>query len=230
MNLVHLSSFRLRRLLFLLLVVSGTRLFSAEASPATPAAVTYTEEQKTALKALDDEITRFDALIATVPDVQQRTAVKAFMDGFKDRRVAIRRAYDHETYNELRWEINVEYQRLVAWLAAPTITIRAARAEAVAEPRADLLNPSPANPAEVNAALGVLDRQLRQLDEQVAARPAGPARQEEFLRLQDLHDGRRELGRNFTPARWDALVGALKTWREKNRSDVAQAAGPSSAR
>ena len=90
---------------------------AAEAS--AKAAAAPDPRQKTDLKVLDGEIARFDALAATVTDRGERATVKAFLDGFKDRREALRAAYNRDTYLELRWEIDVEYQRLVSWLAPP---------------------------------------------------------------------------------------------------------------
>jgi len=72
---------------------------------------------------------------------------------------------------------------------------RAARTEAW-RTEGGLAQPITANPAEVNAALGVLDRQLRQLDEQVAACP--PAARQPGSFGSGFSRGRRELARNFT--------------------------------
>jgi hypothetical protein len=88
---------------------------------AAPAKAAPSSEQKTKLKVIDQEIARFDALTATIMDRGEKASVHAFLDGFKDRREALRTAFNHDTYLELRWEIDVEYQRLVAWLAPPSI-------------------------------------------------------------------------------------------------------------
>ena len=96
-------------------------LFAASPPPAhspapAPAPADPKAEQKAQLQALDLEIERFDALVAKVADLQQRASAKSFLDGFKDRRGPLRAAFNHDTYVELRWEIDVEYQRLAAWV------------------------------------------------------------------------------------------------------------------
>ncbi len=93
--------------------------FLTAAGAAEPAKAAPSAEQKTEMKALDQEIARFDALAATVKDRGEKASAKAFLDGFKDRRQALRAAFNHDAYVELRWEIDVEYQRLVAWFAPP---------------------------------------------------------------------------------------------------------------
>ena len=92
-------------------------VLAAAPAPAPKAAKLEPSAEQTAdLKALDLEIARFDAVLATVADAQQRASEKAFLDGFKDRRVALRAKFNHDAFVELRWEIDVEYQRMVAWL------------------------------------------------------------------------------------------------------------------
>jgi len=99
----------------------ATPMFAAqEAAPAAAAAPTYTDEQKASLKALDAELARFDAMLERDDDVQHKATVKAFLDAFKDRRDAMNKAtFDQGKYDEIRFDINVEYQRLAMWLAAP---------------------------------------------------------------------------------------------------------------
>jgi hypothetical protein len=94
---------------------------SEKAAAAAPAAApAYTDEQKNLLKALDAELARFDALLEKDDDVQHKATVKAFLDAFKDRRDAMNKVpFDQGKYDEIRFDINVEYQRLAMWLAAP---------------------------------------------------------------------------------------------------------------
>ena len=99
----------------LLIAVLSLALPTLTAAP-PPAKAEPSAEQQAEMKALDREIARYDAVLATVADGHERASQKAFLDGFKDRRVALRAKYTHDAYVELRWEIDVEYQRLVAWL------------------------------------------------------------------------------------------------------------------
>lgn len=93
----------------------------AAAAPAAEAApAPYTDDQKALLKALDAELARFDAMLEKDDDIQHKATVKAFLDAFKDRRDAMNKAtFDQGKYDEIRFDINVEYQRLAMWLAAP---------------------------------------------------------------------------------------------------------------
>src|SRR5436305_347535 len=106
----HLKS-SLRLLCLLPLAVLG---FAASAHAAEPAAAPapgappeYTDEQETLLKALDAELVRFDTMLQQDTDVQHKATVKAFIDGFKDRRDAMNKApFDQGKYDEIRFDIN----------------------------------------------------------------------------------------------------------------------------
>jgi hypothetical protein len=183
----------------------------AAAAAAPQAGAQKADVQKAELKALDLEIARFDALSDTIPDVQQKAATRAFLDGFKDRRVALRMAFDHDAYLDLRWEIDVEYQRLVVWLGAPTITIPAARAANVpGTPVIYLLNPSSSDRAGVAAALDAVDREIRRLEDRCETLPSDPAAAVERLRINSIRERRRALGKGFTKAGWDALIAIMR--------------------
>jgi hypothetical protein len=84
-----------------------------------PAAAVATKKQA-ALGVLDRQIALFDQLAAAISDREEKASVKAILDGFKDRRAALRSIFENDTYLELRWEIDVEYQRLQAWLKGET--------------------------------------------------------------------------------------------------------------
>jgi C-terminal processing protease CtpA/Prc len=104
---------------FLLLAAGGLALAPVrgqEPVPAVPAAVPVTPQQKTALEALDRAIARFDALLARDDDARHQMAERTVLDGFKKRRDALRTAFDQSKYDDLRTELNLEYQRLAAWV------------------------------------------------------------------------------------------------------------------
>ncbi|MSU65098.1 MAG: hypothetical protein EXS38_03110 [Opitutus sp.] len=175
-----------------------------------PAAVTaapeFTDEQKVLLKALDAELARFDAMLDQDTDVQHKATVKAFLDGFKDRRDAMKKVnFDQGKYDEIRFDINVEYQRLAMWLA-PSLTPPPApkkMAAAAGENAVYKLSPSPANKADVAAALGALDGEIKRL-EAAAATPA------EKAKVKAIKDGRADLSKEFTKAKWDAIIGQMR--------------------
>lgn len=112
-------SLRFLSLLALLMIGLVARSQAAE-TPAASARPTYTDEQKGLLAALDAELVRFDAMLAKDTDAAHAAFVKTLIDGFKVRRDAMNQAaFDQGKYDELRFDINVEYQRLALWLAPP---------------------------------------------------------------------------------------------------------------
>ena len=101
----------------------------AETAPATEHHVTYTPEQKAALDALDAELGRFDAKAGLITDGTYKAEIRIAIERFKKRRTALRQAaFDQGKYDELRFEINVEYQRVANWLRGPITPQRAKNA------------------------------------------------------------------------------------------------------
>jgi len=99
-------------------VVASTLLADdASKSPAPPA---FTAEQKAALEKLDGVIARFETLLARDDDAKHKAATTAGLDDFKQRRDALRQTFDQSRYDELRVDLNLEYQRLASWMAPPT--------------------------------------------------------------------------------------------------------------
>ena len=96
----------------------GTQVSAAD-EPAA-AAPEYTDEQKALLKALDSELARFDALIAKVDDAKYTEFLKGESQSLRNRRDAMLKvAFDSGKYDELRYDLNVNIQRLSQWMAPP---------------------------------------------------------------------------------------------------------------
>ena len=92
---------------------------AAAAEPAAKPenATELTPEQKVALDALDAELVRFDGRIQQISAAGYQAEMRTTLAKFKQRRDAIRAAaFDQGKYDELRFEINVEYQRMMLWL------------------------------------------------------------------------------------------------------------------
>jgi hypothetical protein len=221
----------LSRLLAVSAVLLGVVAINVPAAePAT--AVTYTDEQNVLFKALDDCLARFDSLLATDTDVEHQALIGAYLNGFhvhppaikeddallqlltgvfwpngfKDRAAALHKGpFDQQKYDELRMDIDVQYQRLTMFLAPPRTPPRP-KGPVVPEVALNRLDPSPADKAEVKAALDALDFKVKRLEEKTSALPAGPARDAHTARIKTIRTGRAELAANFTKARWDALV------------------------
>jgi hypothetical protein len=98
-------------------VTAVVPLLRAQEYEPTTAAGAFSDAELTVLKPIDAAIARFDALLATVKDVHEKAAVKNFLDALKDRRHQLRPGFDSSISDNLRLDVEIEYQRLVAWLA-----------------------------------------------------------------------------------------------------------------
>jgi len=200
----HKSSLTLLCLLPALILAFAAPLATAQQPAAAEAAPQYTDEEKHALRALDAELERFDAMLEKDDDLQHKATVKAFIDAFKDRRDAMNKApFDQGKYDEIRFDINVEYQRLALWLAPPITPPPAVKAAGVSEIAVYRLNPSPANRADVRAALAAVDAEISRLESHASA----PA---DRTRIQAIKAKRATLNREFTKAGWDGLLNDMK--------------------
>jgi hypothetical protein len=95
------------------LAAAGTPSRGADPAPA-PAA--WTPQQKASLEALDRTIARFDALLARDDDARHQAATRSVLDALKQRRDALRTAFDQSRCDDLRAELNLAYQRQAAWM------------------------------------------------------------------------------------------------------------------
>jgi len=199
---------QLRLILTVLCAVAGSYLpGQAPAAPGTDAGPTHTEEQLAALKFLDDDIARLDVLLERISEAPLKATTKGFIDVFKETRNGLRRTYDQTKFDELKFEVVAEFQRIHLWLAAP----RENPLISGDTPRVIFdLEPSPADPAEVKAALAALDEEITYRVNRASRLPAGPARDEETQRIKAIQADRATLGRTFTRAGWDAVLGKLK--------------------
>lgn len=109
------------RVLSVVVLLFASAAFAAETKPDAPAPkpAALTAEQKTALDAADKVIARFDALLAKDDDVPHRTATQKLLDDYKQRAAALHQEFDQSRYDELRIDLNLEYQRLSRWMATP---------------------------------------------------------------------------------------------------------------
>jgi hypothetical protein len=178
-------------------------VFAGDAAPA--AAPEYNEEQKAALKALDAELNRFDAMLEKDDDIQHKATVKAFIDAFKDRRDAMNKApFDQGKYDEIRFDINVEYQRLAMWLADPiTPPPPKDKASDISLIPVYRLSPAPNNRADVKAALDAADTEIARLEKRASSAT-------DKTRMQSVKAKRADLNKEFTKARWEALIAEMK--------------------
>ena len=131
--------------------------------------------------------------------------------GYETTMIDAKPQWDQVKYDELRYDINLQCQRLANWLAPLRTPPPTPRVEGGAQLSVAKLNPSPANPAEVKAALEALDREIKRLDDQTTAMVIGSTtRDSEVARIKRIKERRAALGKKFTKASWDTLVADLK--------------------
>jgi hypothetical protein len=209
------------RILWLALVLAC----AAPAVPAAHAADTapapdgtkpsLTAEQAVALRALDAALDRFAALARQDDDPPHRAATEEVLRTLQERRTAIVATYDQARLDELRSDVNLEYQRLASWMAPPRIPPPGARTGGGAERNVYQLNPDPSDRDGVKAALETLDREIKRCGDRVETLPAGPARESGLIRLKEIRERRAGLAQGFARDAWDAAIRDLKLLDEK---------------
>lgn len=176
-----------------LLLIGLVRLPLSAAEP-TEASPDHAEERKV----LEMDLARFYGLLKQDPDPRTKVTLIGYQRDYAARANKLLDNFDAAKYDELRYDINLQYQRIASYLA-PLRT-----APPLSEPTVSIelrnLSIDPANPAEVRAALGVLDTEIKR----ASTRATSPA---ELARLERLKQRRAQLGQQFTTARWDELLG-----------------------
>lgn len=99
---------------------SGTARLSAADATAKDGKPAFTPEQTAALETLKSEMARLDPMLEKVDDPEHKAWVKAKMDKLKERFQQLQNsAFDQIKFDELRFDVNIEYQRLAIWLRPP---------------------------------------------------------------------------------------------------------------
>jgi len=178
---------------------------AAEEAPAAPAE--HLEERGI----LERDLARLYSLIAQDPDPTAKTTLLGYQKEFAMRANNLLKTFDSVRYDELRYDINLQCQRVARKLAPLLTPPPAPKAES--RPALDVanLNPSPANKADVKAALDAVDVAIKRMEERTGAMVIGSAaRDAEQARIKRVKDRRAELAQTFTKAGWDSLVSDLK--------------------
>lgn len=101
------------------LPLSAAESAAKETRDAKPA---FTVEQASAMEALQRELARLDPMLEKVDDPKHKAWVKEKMDKLKARFQALQKsAFDQTKFDELRFDVNIEYQRLALWLRDPLV-------------------------------------------------------------------------------------------------------------
>jgi hypothetical protein len=176
----------------------------AAQEPAEPAADTHAEE----FKVLELDLARLETLFHQYNNLLLKPSILSQVQTLTDRVEALRGSFDRSKFDELRSDINLQAQRLalaMAPLRTPPVT-KAADSKTVALAR---FNPRPDDKAEVKAALDAVDVEILRLEHRVPDLSLAE-REPERARIKRLKERREQLGKDFTKARWDGLVGELK--------------------
>lgn len=195
---------RPRTAALLLLCLVRLPLFGAEEPAAAP---DHAEERKV----LEMDLARFYNLLKQDSDPRTKVTLIGYQRDYAARANKLLENFDSAKYDELRYDINLQCQRLARKLA-PLLTPPASVAnEAGLEIAVYELTPSPTDPAEVKAALNIVDLTIKQLETKLGRMRAGTSQYAaEQSRLQRVKERRAALGKEFTQAGWDGLASELR--------------------
>jgi hypothetical protein len=94
--------------------VSSSDVESAASTP-------LTEEQKTALAAIDARMAGVEALAAKIDDPEYRATVASQIEDLKKRRLAMEKNFDPGLYEALMHSVISRYQVIALWLKPPAL-------------------------------------------------------------------------------------------------------------
>jgi chromosome segregation ATPase len=228
------------------LPVTFVRSATNQSVPKTEAALAEIrgDAAKTALKELDLEMDRVDALLDNAPSQADRVAAKARLAVLKERRSDLRKTYVKARYDELRADLRIETERVSAWAKRKfssdpatkatdemNATVKEAKAAAraaehkayaeasTADAATDIaiykLRPTDTNKEEAKAGLKALEVNIDALAKRIDRLPDSEERTTAMQRLKLLKERRAALQSDFNKARFDALVDDVKhAWDE----------------
>jgi hypothetical protein len=194
---------------------------------------------KAALKELDVEIDRLDALADNAPTAEEKASAKARIQVLKERRSDLRKTYVSARYDELKADTRAEAAKLNAWTkeklhrdpaskaeremketvrdakksasdAGDSAYAAAASAGATLDLTAYKMRPTDTNKDEAKAAIKALDARINELDDRADKMPRGADRDAAKRRVKALEDRKDELKGEFNKARFNALVDEVQ--------------------
>jgi hypothetical protein len=199
-----MTPFRLSALVLLAAVLLWPTLRAADEAEKAP---DLTEQRNI----LQMDLERLYDLIARDSDPQTKVTLLGHHRVLAARANALLEKFDPGKFDELRYDINIQCQRLArkqAPLAMPPVGFERTTIPEIA---LEDLNPSPANPTEVKAALDVVDLTIKRMEERLGKMTAGSNQYlAERERVQRIKERRAQLAKQFTTAAWNGLVGDAK--------------------
>ncbi|MSU65694.1 MAG: hypothetical protein EXS38_06250 [Opitutus sp.] len=207
MKLSCRSNSTLVRLLSALLLSCALHMPVAQAADEPAAPVDHPEERKV----LELDLARSYSLIQQDTDPVTKVTLLGHQRELAARANRLLEKFDASKYDDLRYEINIQCQRLARKLAPLLTPPPSAKPEGTAEVAVYELDPSPTDKADVQAALAATDLALKRLEGRLSKMMIGSADyQKEQSRIQRSKDRRAALGKNFTEAGWTALANELR--------------------
>lgn len=213
---------------------AGSTSDVASAQSQAAAAEAAADGNKEALAEIDFRISAIEEQLSHAPDQASRRAVEARLEKFKEQRSELRRRYVRAKVDELKTDVALEYARVSVWVKDAYASTKekiagpqpdaAAKVRAAVNPEANKalaqiavyrLNPSAENKQDVKEALSELDKEIDRLKAHAKTLPEGDERQNLEKRIEALKARESELSRDFTKARWDAMIADLRhEWNE----------------
>jgi hypothetical protein len=165
-------------------------------------------EQTTVLQM---DLQRLYDLIARDADPQTKVTLLGHHRELTNRANRLLDKFDPAKYDELRYDINIQCQRLARKQAPLAMPPAGWDKTMIPDLALEDLHPSPANKAEVAAALDAVDVTIRRHEERLGRMPVNTNQYEtERDLIQHLKIRRAALGREFTQANWDGLVSEVR--------------------
>jgi cell fate (sporulation/competence/biofilm development) regulator YmcA (YheA/YmcA/DUF963 family) len=215
--------------------LSAAELKEAAARAESEMAEVKGDAAKLALQTLNAEIDHVEAMIDHAPSAEDKAAAKARLDVLKQRRTDLRKDYAGARYDELKADVKAEANRLGAWTkrtftrsdtdkaydkaedavkdasdAAKRAGDHAYAAMAATGAAVDLAAyknmATDMNKDDAKRALKAIDDRIDALEDRVDDMPKGPDRDAAKRRVKALEDRKDQLEREFSKARFDALV------------------------
>jgi len=183
----------------LLLAVLGAAPLASAAEK--PAAV---DPSIAELAVLDSDLARFERFLKQYDDPKYKGYTQEIYDVLKERTDGVHKAFDQLKCDDLRWDINMQSQRLARAMAPLDTPPPSSKNQVDLEE----LAPNPANQAEVTAALNALDDAIARKEAQAKALTAG--REAAAARVEGLKKARSALTSKFTTEGWTTAVKELK--------------------
>lgn len=249
MNTKYIRTLALLPTLALLLAVPARTIANeATANVESNMSEAKGDATKAALKELDVEIDRVDAMIDNAPTPEDKAAAKARMDVLKERRSELRKTYVSARYDQLKADVRAEANHVAAWTkhtftkdpakkaaddakdavedakdaakdAGDSAYARASATGASMDLAYYKSRSTDTDKDEAKRALKAVNKSIDRLDDRADKMPSGPERDVVKGRIKALEDRKDQLKHQFNKDRFNDLVDDVqKEWSEDTKN------------